>query len=265
MAVQGPIPVEFATVFPRGVFAAGPFEPVRDFEASKDGRFVQSKDKATGLPMWVAEVIDGDPEARVKSLRVKVAAADQPVLPAPHPGMPFVPVEFARLTITPYVNQAGRLAYSLKAPRRPRRSPGGRSGKRRKGDGGMSGGYTYTTIAARRERADPDHGVVLPRRGRLDRRARRWHRQPAPDHRAWRRARSASARAAKRSPPRTRHIARRLADQAAEYAAEIERLAAQQQAETPGRPRRDQHGWGGRNWHSCRPGLSPHWPGKEKR
>ena len=99
MAVQGPIPVDFATVFPRGVFAAGPFEPVRDFDASKDGRFVQSK----------------DPEARVKSLRVKVAAADQPVLPAPHPGMPFVPVEFASLTITPYVNQAGRLAYSLKA------------------------------------------------------------------------------------------------------------------------------------------------------
>ncbi|HUY49693.1 MAG TPA: hypothetical protein VMV92_28915 [Streptosporangiaceae bacterium] len=40
MAVQGPIPVEFASVFPRGVFAAGPFEPVRDFEASKSGRFV---------------------------------------------------------------------------------------------------------------------------------------------------------------------------------------------------------------------------------
>ena len=52
MAVQGPIPVEFASVFPRGVFAAGAFEPVRDFEASKAGRFVQSKDKATGLPLW---------------------------------------------------------------------------------------------------------------------------------------------------------------------------------------------------------------------
>ncbi|MGO8883674.1 MAG: hypothetical protein ACLPUO_29460 [Streptosporangiaceae bacterium] len=36
------------SVFPRGVFAAGGFEPVRDFEASKGGRFVQSKDKATG-------------------------------------------------------------------------------------------------------------------------------------------------------------------------------------------------------------------------
>ena len=60
-------------------------------------------------------MIDADPAAREKSVRVKVAAADEPVLPAPHPGMPFVPVEFAGLTVTPYVNQAGRLAYSLKA------------------------------------------------------------------------------------------------------------------------------------------------------
>ncbi|MGH3276469.1 MAG: plasmid replication, integration and excision activator [Streptosporangiaceae bacterium] len=131
MAVQGPIPVEFATVFPRGVFAVGPFEAVRDFEASKGGQFVQSRDKATGLPLWVAEVIDGDPEARTKSLKVKVAAADMPVLPAPHPGMPFVPVEFAGLAITPYVNQAGRLAYSLKAAgvRAARVSRGGSDGK----------------------------------------------------------------------------------------------------------------------------------------
>jgi len=112
---DSPIPVEFGQVFPRGVFAAGGFEPVRDFEASKGGRFVQSKDKVTGLPLWVVEVIDGDPQARDKTARVKVAAPDQPVLPPAHPGMPFVPVEFAGLTVTPYVNQAGRLAYSLKA------------------------------------------------------------------------------------------------------------------------------------------------------
>ena len=68
MAVQGPIPVEFGQVFPRGVFAAGGFEPVRDFDASKaGGRFVQSKDKATGLPLWQVDVIDGDPAARDKS------------------------------------------------------------------------------------------------------------------------------------------------------------------------------------------------------
>jgi hypothetical protein len=29
MALQGPIPVEFGTVFPAGVYAAGEFEPVR--------------------------------------------------------------------------------------------------------------------------------------------------------------------------------------------------------------------------------------------
>jgi hypothetical protein len=57
----GSDPVEFGSVFPRGVFAAGGFEPVRDFEASKGGQFVQSKDKATGLPLWV---IDADPQAR---------------------------------------------------------------------------------------------------------------------------------------------------------------------------------------------------------
>jgi hypothetical protein len=115
MALQGPIPVEFASVFPRGVFAAGGFEPVRDFEASKAGRFVQSKDKASGLPVWMVEVIDADPQARDKTARVKVAAPDQPVLPAGAPGMPFVPVEFTGLTVTPYVNQSGRLAYSIKA------------------------------------------------------------------------------------------------------------------------------------------------------
>jgi hypothetical protein len=115
MALQGPIPVEFGNVFTHGAFAAGGFEPMRDFDASSGDRFVQAKDKTTGLPVWVVEVIDADPAARDKTAKVKVAAAVQPVLPAAPAGMPFVPVEFAGLTVTPYVNQAGRLAYSLKA------------------------------------------------------------------------------------------------------------------------------------------------------
>jgi hypothetical protein len=115
MALQGPIPVEFAHVFPHGAFAAGGFEAVRDFDASSGERFVQSKDKATGLPLWAVEVIDADPEARTKTVKIKVAAQAEPVLPPASAGMPFVPVEFTGLTITPYVNQAGRLAYSLKA------------------------------------------------------------------------------------------------------------------------------------------------------
>ncbi len=115
MALQGPIPVEFSHVFACGAFAAGAFEPVRDFEASKGDRFVQSKDKASGLPLWVIEVIDADPEARTKTVRVKIAASVQPTLPPPLAGSPFTPVEFTGLTVTPYVNQAGRLAYSLRA------------------------------------------------------------------------------------------------------------------------------------------------------
>ena len=131
MAVQGPIPVEFAHVFPHGAFAAGPFEPVRDFDASKGDRFVQAKDKHTGQPLWAVEVIDADPAARDKTVKIKVAAPAQPALPAPPPGMPFVPVEFTGLTVTPYVNQAGRLAYSLKAAGVRVPSRGGRGAEAR--------------------------------------------------------------------------------------------------------------------------------------
>jgi hypothetical protein len=115
VALQGPIPVEFRLVFPEGVFAAGGFEPVRDFDASTNGRFVQSKDKVSGLPLWQVEVIDADATARTRTVKVKVAAQVQPVLPNPPAGVPFVPVEFTGLTVTPYVNQAGKLGYSLKA------------------------------------------------------------------------------------------------------------------------------------------------------
>jgi hypothetical protein len=115
VALQGPIPVEFGLVFPDGVYAAGGFEPVRDFDASSGDRFVQSKDKTSGLPLWVVEVIDADPQARNRTVKVKIAADHEPTLPSSSAGSPFVPVEFAGLTVTPYVTQAGRLGYSLKA------------------------------------------------------------------------------------------------------------------------------------------------------
>ena len=44
-----------------------------------------------------------------------MASQYQPVLPDAPAGSPFIPVEFTGMTVTPYVNQAGRLAYSLKA------------------------------------------------------------------------------------------------------------------------------------------------------
>src|SRR5258708_33924049 len=62
MSVQGPIPVEFGTVFPSGAYAAGAFDPVRNFDASTGEKFVQSADKATGAPLWGIEVIDPDPK-----------------------------------------------------------------------------------------------------------------------------------------------------------------------------------------------------------
>jgi len=115
MSLQGPIPVEFAHVFPAGAFAAGGFEAVRDFDASTADRFVHSTDKNTGLPMWAIDVIDADPEARSRTVKVKILAQDQPSLPPAPAGLPFTPVEFTGLTVTPYVTQAGRLAYSFKA------------------------------------------------------------------------------------------------------------------------------------------------------
>src|SRR5689334_23542037 len=124
MALQGPIPVEFGMVFPAGAYAAGKFEMVRDFDRSSGDRVVQQTDKHTGLPLGVVEVIDADESARQRTVKVKVAAQVQPVLPPPVSGSPFTPVEFDGLTVTPYVdtgrcqgkNKCGaRQAYSLKA------------------------------------------------------------------------------------------------------------------------------------------------------
>jgi hypothetical protein len=60
-------------VYPHGAFAAGVIEPVRDFDASRPDRFVQAKDRESGLPLWAVDVIDADPTARVK-----IAAHVQP-------------------------------------------------------------------------------------------------------------------------------------------------------------------------------------------
>ena len=69
-------------------------------------------------------MIDADPEARQRTVKVKVAAAVQPVLPSSAPGSPFTAVEFEGLTVTPYADTsrcqgkgkcAARQGYSLKA------------------------------------------------------------------------------------------------------------------------------------------------------
>ena len=136
MAIQGPIPIEFGTMFPDGAYAAGGFEMVRDFDRSQGDRVVQQVDKHTSLPLWAVEVIDADPEARQRTVKVKVAAAVQPVLPSAAPGSPFTAIEFEGMTVMPYVDSGrcqskdkgkcgARMAYSLKATgvRAPSRLP----------------------------------------------------------------------------------------------------------------------------------------------
>ena len=126
MAFQSQIPIEFGMVFPRGAYAAGGIEVVRDFDRSSGDRVVQQADKHSGLPLWVVEVIDADPDARQRMVKVKIAAQVQPVLPSPAPGSPFTAVEFDGMTATPYVDTSrchakdtgkcgARQAYSLKA------------------------------------------------------------------------------------------------------------------------------------------------------
>jgi hypothetical protein len=124
MALQGPIPVQFGAVFPDGAYAAGSFEMVRDYDRSTPDRAVQQADKDSGLPLWAVEVIDAQENARQRTVKVKVAAQVQPVLPPPSPGSPFTAVEFDGMTATPYVDSSrcqgngrcgARVAYSFKA------------------------------------------------------------------------------------------------------------------------------------------------------
>jgi hypothetical protein len=76
------------------------------------------------LPLWVIEVINGDPEARQRTVKIKIASEYQPVLPEPVTGSPFTAIEFEELQATPWVDDSrcqgkgkcgARLAYSLKA------------------------------------------------------------------------------------------------------------------------------------------------------
>jgi hypothetical protein len=133
MAMQGPIPVTYAQVFPHGCYAVGDVEQVKDFEASTNGRFVQARDKQTGELVWQIPVMDADPslKAAQKTVAVKILSPVQPVPPAPVAGLPFTPVEFDGMTVTPYVNGSGRLAYSIKARQMlaPRTNTNGKAGK----------------------------------------------------------------------------------------------------------------------------------------
>ncbi|MDH2429282.1 plasmid replication, integration and excision activator [Sphaerisporangium sp. TRM90804] len=114
MGIRGAIPIGFEHVFPYGCYMVGEVEQVRDFAASSAGKPVFARDKATGEFVWQVTVIDCDPEAREKTVKVKVSAPVQPVPPAPLQGLPFIPVEFDGMTVTPWVNNE-RQAFSFRA------------------------------------------------------------------------------------------------------------------------------------------------------
>jgi len=131
MAIKGAIPMKHGDVWPYGSFMVGEVQAMRDFDRSTKDQAVQAVDRDTGELVWTVDVVDADPEARERTVRVKVLAPVQPVPPEAMAEAPFRPVEFDGLTATPYVattmSGRGRLAWSFRATgmRAPGRVPAG--------------------------------------------------------------------------------------------------------------------------------------------
>jgi hypothetical protein len=117
-------PVEFGAVFPYGVFILG-VEPSQEFQEDRNAPKRQERDKETNQLVWVVRALDANEEAARfgAEFKVKMAASQQPVPPAKTTGFPYAPAEFDGLTITPYANAKGRVAYSFRAA--AMRAPGG--------------------------------------------------------------------------------------------------------------------------------------------
>jgi hypothetical protein len=119
MAIKGAIPMRHGDVFPHGCFMVGEVQAMRDFDRSTKEQAIQAVDRDTGELVWTVDVVDADPAARDRTVRVKITAPVQPVPPETAPGLPFRPVEFEGLTATPYVQTTasgrGRLTWSFRA------------------------------------------------------------------------------------------------------------------------------------------------------
>ena len=119
MSVQGPFQVECSSVFPFGVALVGEVAPVLDFDRSTRENKVQARDRESGELLWQVDAMDFDPEARERTLKVKVAAPVQPVPPDALSNAPIRPVYLEGLTVTPYMKEVGngrsKIAYSLRA------------------------------------------------------------------------------------------------------------------------------------------------------
>ena len=101
-------PVEHAEMFPGGAYVVGPVEKVTDFDAKK-GKDDQKRDTKTDERLWQVSVMDADPDGRAgqREVKIKIAAAVQPVPPSATPGTPFAAVEFTGLAVVPWINEKG--------------------------------------------------------------------------------------------------------------------------------------------------------------
>lgn len=124
--------VEFAAVFPDGVFILG-VEPALEFQEDRNAPKRQERDRETNQLVWVVRALDANEEAARfgAEFKVKITAPQQPVPPAKTPGFPYAPAEFDGLTVTPYANNKGRVAYSFRAA--GMRAPGGTKSVRQAG------------------------------------------------------------------------------------------------------------------------------------
>src|SRR5215469_9960920 len=119
-------PVAMADAFPAGcALVPESITEAQDYDPDTKTR-TPSSDKLTGKKVWQCRVSDLDPElaGRSREVGVKILADREP---APPTGQPFEMVEFENLTVTPYVTDKGRMAYSLRAtalkPARPQHQP----------------------------------------------------------------------------------------------------------------------------------------------
>ena len=105
--------VRFEDVFPDGCrLVPDSISQVEDYD-EKSGRRTPSKDKLTGQRVYQVRVFDADQELGGRSRETTVKISGE-VLPVPPVGG-FEFVEFDGMTVTPYVANNGRLAYSLRA------------------------------------------------------------------------------------------------------------------------------------------------------
>jgi hypothetical protein len=107
-------PVAQADVFPHGChLVPDSISEAIDYDEETKRRS-PAIDKQTRKPVFQVRVVDMDPElsGRSREVVVKVVADRMPVPPT---RAPFEPVEFENLTVTPYVTDRGRMAYSLRA------------------------------------------------------------------------------------------------------------------------------------------------------